>query len=271
MNAGFEYIRMKPQDMVARRDACAVAYLPIGILEWHSLHLPLGTDALTVEGMCRACARKLGGVVFPALYWGDDRNILAETVFDPAVSAWLPEGYPDQTKAISEAYGIPTERFRQDGERYRRMEGMKLWRGMVVRIFFEIETLGFRTIFALAGHGPLEKPLIEAAGEYRAEGGAAEIFTISGMCEAAVAGAGPLPLHWPERGEPEHAAKYETSLIQYLNPELVDMGRLPEDLSVGCIGSLGGDPRTTASAELGKAMVMDIVALVRWSMGKEHP
>jgi creatinine amidohydrolase len=268
MDTQLEYIYMKPQEMVKRRKACSVAYLPIGILEWHSLHLPLGTDGLTVSGMLLHCAREIGGIVFPALYWGDDRNILAETVFDPKVSDWLPEGYPDQTKAISEVYEIPTEQFRADGKRYLQSNGMKLWRDMVVRIFFQIETLGFDSIVVIAGHGPLEAPLAEATADYAAQGGLANILTLDKMNDRAAREGGPTLKYGPGPGEPEHAAKYETSMIQYLYPELVELDNLPANLSEGCIGSLGGDPRTTASAELGEKLIREVVELVRWSVTK---
>lgn len=48
--------------------AFPVAYIPVGLLEWHGDHLPLGTDILRAEHICRLLADELGGVVLPALY-----------------------------------------------------------------------------------------------------------------------------------------------------------------------------------------------------------
>lgn len=45
-----------------------IAWVPIGLLEWHSDHLPLGTDVIRAEWVCNAAATKFGGVVLPALY-----------------------------------------------------------------------------------------------------------------------------------------------------------------------------------------------------------
>ena|ERR1700694_3582521 len=44
--------------------------LPIGATEQHGIHLPLGTDWLTVTEMCRRIASKIGGIVAPPLAYG---------------------------------------------------------------------------------------------------------------------------------------------------------------------------------------------------------
>jgi len=45
----------------------AVAVLPIGAVEAHGPHLPLGTDVVIAEGMARACAEGISGAGRPAL------------------------------------------------------------------------------------------------------------------------------------------------------------------------------------------------------------
>ncbi len=47
-----------------------VAYLPLGTIEWHSEHLPVGLDALTAHGLCLRAALIGGGLVLPPLYYG---------------------------------------------------------------------------------------------------------------------------------------------------------------------------------------------------------
>jgi creatinine amidohydrolase len=47
-----------------------VAYLPLGTIEWHSEHLPVGLDALTAHGICLRAAAAGGGLVYPPLYYG---------------------------------------------------------------------------------------------------------------------------------------------------------------------------------------------------------
>jgi creatinine amidohydrolase len=56
----------------------------------------------------------------------------------------------------------------------------------------------------------------------------------------------------------DHAAKWETSILWYLRPELVDVYRLPKDTSVALEGVGGDDPRLYASRELGKEAVRSI-------------
>lgn len=52
-----------------RRDSRAsVAYLPLGSLEFHGPHLPIGLDALTASGICLAAAERAGGVVLPPMH-----------------------------------------------------------------------------------------------------------------------------------------------------------------------------------------------------------
>ncbi|MFW5998318.1 MAG: creatininase family protein, partial [Halanaerobiaceae bacterium] len=61
----------------------------------------------------------------------------------------------------------------------------------------------------------------------------------------------------PEAGD--HAAAWETSLMLYFRPELVDMEQLPESEKKSLIGVMGRDPRKHASSELGKKGVKLII------------
>jgi len=47
-----------------------LVYIPLGTIEWHCEHLPVGLDALTAHGVCARAARKDGGLVLPALHYG---------------------------------------------------------------------------------------------------------------------------------------------------------------------------------------------------------
>ena len=65
-------------EVVPRREACNLAYLPVGSLEWHGPHLPFGTDYMTVTHLAEEAARRYGGVVFPPIYYSDVRYYLQE-------------------------------------------------------------------------------------------------------------------------------------------------------------------------------------------------
>jgi len=63
----FSYL--SPGELDARLKAKAILYLPIGSLEWHNEHLPLGTDTFhAIELSMRMCAG-IGGVMLPAFWW----------------------------------------------------------------------------------------------------------------------------------------------------------------------------------------------------------
>ena len=60
----------------------------------------------------------------------------------------------------------------------------------------------------------------------------------------------------PSRGD--HAAKWETSILAHLRPELVDMSRLSDGRDDPLYGIYGDDPRETARSLI--PLVLDVVA-----------
>ncbi len=63
----YEYL--SPAELAERLAAKAILYLPIGSLEWHNEHLPLGTDTLHAIELAHRLCRAIGGVVLPAYWW----------------------------------------------------------------------------------------------------------------------------------------------------------------------------------------------------------
>lgn len=47
-----------------------IVYQPLGALEFHGSHLPIGLDGLTAHGVCVAAAKLSGGIVLPVIYQG---------------------------------------------------------------------------------------------------------------------------------------------------------------------------------------------------------
>ncbi|MBK8504013.1 MAG: creatininase family protein [Saprospiraceae bacterium] len=39
--------------------------MPLGAIEWHGLHLPIGLDSMTSHGICLRVADRVGGLVMP--------------------------------------------------------------------------------------------------------------------------------------------------------------------------------------------------------------
>ena len=66
------YQELTPAEFTVRLEKCPVAYLPLGTLEWHGDHLPLGSDGLQSQGFFEKLASEAGGIVLPMLFIGPD-------------------------------------------------------------------------------------------------------------------------------------------------------------------------------------------------------
>lgn len=65
------YEEMLPAEFLDAVEHMPVFIVPLGLLEWHADHLPLGQDALKAHGICLRIAQKLnGGIVLPPVYFG---------------------------------------------------------------------------------------------------------------------------------------------------------------------------------------------------------
>lgn len=61
---------LRPRQIEEALRQRSLIYLPLGTIEWHCHHLPVGLDALTAHGLCLRAAERTGGLVWPALYYG---------------------------------------------------------------------------------------------------------------------------------------------------------------------------------------------------------
>jgi len=65
---------LRPGQIVAEKEKGSIVFLPLGPLEWHAPHLPLGTDPLNAQEASLRVAHKIGGVVLPTLFLGTERE-----------------------------------------------------------------------------------------------------------------------------------------------------------------------------------------------------
>jgi len=63
---------MRPGQLETAGRRFPVVYVPLGLIEWHGRHLPLGNDALKAHGILVKCAERFGGVVYPPIYFHCD-------------------------------------------------------------------------------------------------------------------------------------------------------------------------------------------------------
>lgn len=82
--------RLSAPQVDQRLAEASVAYVPIGSIEFHGPHLPVGVDMFTAHGLCIAAARRSGGVVLPPSYLANGCLDLPHTLtFEPSiVEAW---------------------------------------------------------------------------------------------------------------------------------------------------------------------------------------
>ena len=64
-----QYELMLGREAMEAIERCPVGYLPVGCLERHGDHLPMGLDVIKAHKICCLVARAIGGVVFPPHYY----------------------------------------------------------------------------------------------------------------------------------------------------------------------------------------------------------
>lgn len=200
------YEMLRPAEMKARRDKCPVAYLPIGTLEWHGEHNPLGLDALKAHGLVVECAKRGGGVVFPPLFYGENRS---QAHVDP-------DTYSE--------YGVPKENFGPDFTPYSIAEQSGHYHKLLIHIFNEIASLGFRFIIVCAGHYPL---LDHARGAMSVFRQTARRWAHQPTTGWVFTGYELVGNEFPKAGD--HGGPWETSIMMALDKDSVDVSLLPEN------------------------------------------
>jgi creatinine amidohydrolase len=217
------YEELLPEEFVERINAFPVAYLPLGTLEWHGLHLPLGADGLQARGVFQRIAADAGGIVLPMLFLGPDREVERDgKVYYGMDFLSFDESDPQQLEGS--AYHMPEGQFA----------------ALLDTIVRDLARAGFKVVVG-HGHGPSTDAFAGRAGAFLERFGV-RAYTLHDLgCSG------------DEGIQTDHAAANETSLVMALRPDLVDLGRLaPDDAPVSVWGE---DPRTAASAARGAELV----------------
>ncbi|NQU87713.1 MAG: creatininase family protein [Mariniphaga sp.] len=204
-----------------------VAYLPLGTLEWHGEHLPLGSDGLQSKGFFEILAKEVCGVVLPMYFLGPDskRIVNGEELIGMDFYSAKDHGNPEQ-KLDGSAYWISDTLFLQ----------------IVDATLTQLKRAGFK-IVVYHGHGPSTSGIQKKEKELEEKYGL-KLFNC--WIEGAGNGYGLMT---------DHAAMNETSLIMALYPELVQMENLPADTTKWPMGVMGNDPRIYASPEVGNKSI----------------
>ncbi|MCX7429316.1 MAG: creatininase family protein [Planctomycetia bacterium] len=195
------YQWLRPAQLVERRNACPLIFVPVGPLEYHGPHLPLGTDAINCTRVAHACCRKLRkGVVLPTLMMGTERERCPAQVesfgFEPGTRI-VGMDFPGR---LWDSHYLPEEVF-------------------AIHLAAELRILigqGYRYICIANGHGAVN-----------------HMEVINRLC-VELSNTSPAKLVWrltlPQEvldGRAGHADSVETSLMMHYNRHSVDLGTLP--------------------------------------------
>jgi creatinine amidohydrolase len=198
---------MRPGEIVAALQRASLAFVPVSpMVEWHSLHLPLGTDALICEAISRELSTSLGGVWFRPLSFGLDSYRTPEQK-----RMW---GIPDGV----EVYGMEHPAFPVKCEYCQATE----IRAAITNRVGMLKRSGVRHVVLLNHHG-----------------GAGQFQTIEDIARELSDGAtrvhGLKTYDFNDLGEADgwspvggHAGYAETTWLLAFRPELVDLEQLPE-------------------------------------------
>lgn len=227
------YAQLLPAEFAERLAERPIAYLPLGTLEWHGEHLPLGTDALISEGLMVLAARRLGGIVLPPIHQGPDADRKTTGGEHLQGMDFVDERSSPGAPLPGSCYWVPDSFFIE----------------VVDRLLLQVARAGFKAVFA-DGHGPSRN----SWNKYIEQQGANHPLRLIGV-------SGSLAARW--ESQIDHAAHNETSLMLAIRSELVDLSRLPQDPADWPVGVAGEDPRD-AEAETGEALLEgSIAALAR--------
>lgn len=220
------YENLTPADFESRIKAAPIAYLPLGTLEWHGPHLPLGSDFLQSQSFFIKLAKRVGGIVLPPFFIGIDsmKEVNGTEYYGMDLTKQVPNP-PQQLKGS--AYWVPNQ----------------LFSDLVEAVLKQLHRAGFKIVVA-HGHGPSTDHFVKNS-ESLGKKYDLVILTI-----------------WRNKHERDeatefqydHAAANETSIMMALHPDLVHMNNLPKD-KTRPIGILGKDPREHASAKQGQRII----------------
>ncbi len=197
----YHVARMTPEELRAQLERAPLVILPVGTIEWHGPHLPIGLDAIKIEALAEGLAVRNGVAVAPAIYYG-----VCETLV-PA------KGFAGTLQTIER----------------------ETFKSYIVQIGAGLRQIGFRALFILSGHyEPCQLQTLErAVAELRKLGLRARLSIEEEFTRHRAPGGDedpPTDLTYRYRGG--HAGEFETSLMLHVAPELVRMDAAPEELRI---------------------------------------
>lgn len=225
--------RMRPADIVKAKNHNPSIYVPFGSVEWHGIQNPVGLDTIKAHEQLVGLASKVGGVVYPAVFFGSGGGHIT----------WM------------HSYMVDAEPMIQ----------------IVTELLHHFERDGFENAILLSGHYPNRPEYLDVARDkYYQANGSMRVLTLieneipdgRGDHAALIETSLMLYLH-PELvdlsllGEPDEGDNED-------NPKIHNwMDDSYKDHPL--YGLVGIDPRGRASAELGRSLTDALISyLAEW-------
>lgn len=219
--------RMFPDQLEAALTACPVVYLPYGLCEPHGPQNAVGLDALKAHAICCRAAEAHGGIVAPPDYW----HIHEIGLYASWAAEWAGEARPWLTALP------PWQHFKN-----------------VCYHLRAVDALGFHAAILLTGHyGPNWEDLKTLLALLQPHF-ATRLYGLPDF-EANQPG-----FNNDGKATGDHAGKVETSLLWALEPQSVDISRLPAAGTPGPHFAMGPNAYQS-DRRVGERMVEDEV---RW-------
>lgn len=193
-------LELSPQDLLKRVARKPLILIPVGTVEWHAAHLPLGVDSLLSAAVCEGLSARTRCVVAPLISSGVCRDLQPERGFFGTVDT-----IKEQTLAR-----------------------------LVTDLLQGYAKLGFQKAILFSGHFEMEHFSAIRRGISNATAIEGIFLTALDLLKDQVRELEDVTLTWPYAGD--HAAEWETSLMLYLYPELVHMDKAPETIELDMPG-----------------------------------
>src|SRR3989442_12537689 len=196
---------MRPADIVRERTRIPLVFIPVGPLEWHGPHLPLGTDGLHAHAVAVEVARRVGGGVLPTYFAGTE-TVLPTDQKPPSPGNF---GFDNTERIIGmdfPAHPVKSLYFEEG-----------VFAVMVREILRLLKADGYRLLVIVNGHGAEnhQRTLRRLAAEEAHPPDAQVVYTITFVPTV------------PAFSVIDHAEKIETSIMMALMPDAVDVRTLP--------------------------------------------
>ncbi|MBO5137588.1 MAG: creatininase family protein [Spirochaetaceae bacterium] len=230
MKTEVQYKYLTPEAFLERLTQAPVAYLPLGTLEWHGPHLPLGADGIQAEELFSLLAEDVGGIVLPMLFCAPD----IKQVQEDGSELYGMDFYLSEDK--NSPYYYNAQQF--PGSAY--FMEKDLYTQMMFSVVKQLARVGFKVV-VMHGHGPANAWAKENTNLLEKQ---FNVKILTCLSEEDEIGEGYMC---------DHAAANETMITRHFYPELVKMENLPKEGWI--IGTVGQDPRTEATTERAEKIV----------------